>query len=122
MATVNATWVDTNTDGPSCRVVKWTGINAGDTITAAPVGNFSDKTVQMYCANAFGGNMSLAGSCNPDLANAAFTTLTDANATAIATKTSTFIAAITEGCYWIKPVAAAGVSSVDVYLLLQSSR
>jgi hypothetical protein len=122
MATVTANKIATPEDGPSCAVWRWTSVNGGDTCNPVVVGRYSDKTVQFYSANAFAGNMSIAGTCNPDLANATYVTLTDAQGNDIANKTNSCIEVIQEGCYAIKPVVGANVAAVAVYLICQSAR
>jgi hypothetical protein len=118
MATVDPSEVLTPLDKRGIRIFKWAGVVAADTCTPVVCGQYSDCTVYMY--GTFGGNMSLEGS--PDPAGTTYVVLTDPQGNAISGKSAAFVEQILEGAYKIRPVAAAGVTLVDVFLVCKSTR
>lgn len=118
MATVTPTEVLTPLDKRGLRIYKWAAVAASDTCTPVITGQYSDCTV--YMSGTFGGNMSLEGS--PDPSGSPSTVLTDPQGTAISGKSAAFVEQILEGAYSIKPVAAVGVTAVDVFLVCKSTR
>jgi len=118
MATITPTEVLTPLDKRGLRIFKWAQIAASDTCTPVICGQYSDKTV--YGIGTFGGNVSIQGSPDPD--GTTYVVLTDPQGTAISGKAANFVEAILEGAYKIQPVAAAGVSATDIFLLLASTR
>ena len=124
MATVTPSRVPHPLGKRNLEVWKWAGVNASDVCTPVVVGGYSDKTVFMLKGSAFGGNMSLTGSPDPAAAAgaASFITLNDSGLNAISGKTADFTRVVLESPYQIAPVAAAGVVTVDVWLVLHTTK
>lgn len=118
MATVTPTEVLTPLDKRGLRIFKWAVVAASDDCTPVVCGQYTDKTVYMY--GTFGGNMSLEGS--PDPSGSTYVVLTDAQGNAISGKSAAFTEQILEMAYKVRPVAAAGVGAVDVFLMCGSTR
>ena len=121
MATVSPTKVNTPLGERTVRIFKWTGLNAGDTIEPAIVAGYSDKTIYFLKSGAFGGNVGVEGSPDPDDA-AASVTLSDPQGNAISGKTSSGAHTILQQAYQLRPTVAAGVTAVDVWLILNSTK
>ena len=121
MATVSPTKVNTPLGERTVRILKWTGLNAGDTIEPAIVAGYSDKTLYFLKSGAFGGNMGAEGCPDPDGA-APYVTLTDPQGNAISGKTTSSVEAVLEQAYLLRPTIGAGVAAVDVWLILNSTK
>ncbi len=123
MATVTPTEVSHPLGHRGLRIWKWAGVNAADTCEDVVAGGYTDKTVFFISDVPFGGNMSLVGSPLPSGSGTQhFITLTDPQGNAISGKSSASVEAVLEHAYLIHPVAAAGVSNVDVFLVLGSTK
>ena len=120
--TVAPVEVRTPVDGPNCQIWKWLDIDDGDTITPLVVGFATDITVAFVKGSAFGGNMSLTGTCDPTYLTGTYVTLKDGSHTAIATISADAIRDVAESVYAIAPAAAAGVDSVNVWVKLSNRR
>ena len=118
MAVIPWTVVTTPHDGVNVKLIKWLALAANDTGQPFNVAAYSDKTVQLV--GTFGGNVLIEGSLDPD--GAVYTTLADPQGNALSGIASVRIENILEHCYLLRPSAGAGVSAVDVWLLLSSTR
>ena len=120
--TVAPVEVRTPVDGPNCQIWKWLDIDAGDTITPLVVGFATDITVVFIKGSAFGGNMSLPGTCDPDPLTASYVTLKDGSYTAISGISADAIRDVAEAVYAIAPAAASGAAGVNVWAKLSNRR
>ena len=125
MATVTPSRVRTALDGPGLEIWKWAAVDASDTCVPVAAGHFADKTVYFVKATAFGGSLSMLGSPQADVAADAdrrYVTLSDPNNNPISSISTETAEAIQQNAYFLKPDAGAGVTDVDVYLVLSSPR
>lgn len=125
MATIAASRVTSRQQGVGLQIFKWAAIGASDTITPLIVpghGLYSEVTVYFLKGSAFGGNLSLTGSPDPAATSTTFVTLKDASSTAIATKTTDGAFQVLDSAVAYAPVAGAGASGVDVWLIFRSTR
>jgi len=120
MAVVTWQVVQTPFDGGGVKLVKWIGLTANDTGQPFACAAYSDKTVQLV--GTFGGNMLVEGSLDNDVSAAVYATLNDPQGNALSGISAAKIENVLEHCYLLRPSAGAGVSSVDVWLLLASVR
>lgn len=120
MAVVPWTVVVTPFDGGGVKLVKWEGLAANDTGKPFAVAAYPDKTVQLV--GTFGGNILIEGSMNPVIADAVYATLNDPQGNALSAISAARIENILEHVYLVRPSAGAGVSAVDVWLLLSNVR
>lgn len=120
MAVVPWQAVSTPVDGRHVKVIKWEGLTASDTGQPFVVANYSDKTVQFL--GTFGGSMLIEGSMDTDPSTAVYATLNDPQGNALSSITAAKIENVLEHVYLIRPSAGAGVSDVDVWLLLASTQ
>lgn len=94
---------------------------AGDTLEPVVVGGYSDVTVYFEKGSAFGGNAGLE--LSPDPAASFYTTAKDAaDGSAIASKTADGAFQVLTRGYLARPTAGAGLSGVDVWLVLNSTK
>jgi hypothetical protein len=122
MAEVKPQVVTTPFDGQGFKLIKWSNLNAGDTIEPFRCAAYADKTAHWSKGSAFGGSAGLEGSLDPDPATARYATLNDANGNPLSAFVSDRLESVLEHCYLIRPTAAAGVAGLDVWLLLASPR
>lgn len=120
MAVVPWSVVVTPFDGGGVKLVKWEGLAGGDTGKPFAVAAYPDKTVQLL--GTFGGNMLIEGSMNSTVADAVYATLNDPQGNALSGISAAKIENVLEHVYLIRPSAGAGVSAVDVWLLLSNVR
>ena len=120
MAVVPWTVVVTPFDGGGVKLVKWEGLAASDTGQPFACAAYPDKTVQFV--GTFGGNMLIEGSMNPTIVEAVYATLNDPQGNALSAISAAKIENVLEHVYLIRPSAGAGVSDVDVWLLLSNVR
>ena len=119
MPTVNWARVITPFDGGGLLLVKWEGLSATDNLGKPFVcGAYPDKTVQLL--GTFGGNLLIEGTMDPDFAT--FATLNDPQGNALSGISAAKIENVLEHVYAIRPNAGAGVTDVDVWLLLHNTR
>lgn len=114
MAVIPYRKLTTPHDGGSLAVFVWETLAAGDTGQPVNCSAYPDKTVQFI--GTFGGSVLLEGSL--DLAGAVYSTLNDSQGIALSGITAAKIENVLEHPYLIRPSAAAGVTAVDVWLLL----
>ena len=107
-------------DGGGSKVVKWEGLAANDTGQPYACVAYSDKTIQFL--GTFGGNVLIEGAMDPDKTTAVYATLNDPQGNALSGISSARIENVLEHVYYIRPSAGAGVSDVDVWMLLSTVR
>src|SRR3990167_2066322 len=125
MAIVNPTKLQTALDGPCLEIWKWAQVDADDTCVPIACGNFADKTMYFLKSTAFGGSLSVVGPPQADVDAAAarrYPTLSDPNNNPISGISTETAETIQQNAYFVKPEAGAGVTDVDVYLVLSSPR
>ena len=120
MAVVPWTKEVTPFDGLGLALVHWDGLAADDTGLPFVCAGYSDKTVQLV--GTFGGNLLIEGSMNLTIADAVYATLNDPQGNALSVISAAKIENVLEHVYLIRPSAGAGVSDVDVWLLLYAPR
>ena len=105
--------------GSACELWKWPAVNAGDNCLPVQNARFPDCSVQFIKGGAFGGNMSLQVSNDPSASG--WDTAKDDQGTAISgiNQDGAFRTVKDHG-YLLRPVAGAGVASVNVFLKLAS--
>lgn len=118
MAVIPWTAVSTPHDGVNVKLIKWLALAANDTGQPFNVAAYSDKTVHLV--GTFGGNVLIEGSLDPD--GVAYATLNDPQGNPLSGISAATVENILEHCYLLRPSAGAGVSAVDVWLLLSSTR
>jgi len=96
---------------------QWT-LGSGETGTAVVVPDKAEKTIHVF--GTFGGNVSVEGSLETDVATAAnFVVLTNSRGEALSALTATTLATVQENVYLLRPVAGSGVSAITVRLLMR---
>ena len=120
MAVVSWQRVVTPHDGGGVKLVKWVGLTASDTGQPFNVAAYPDKTVQFL--GTFGGNVLIEGSMDTDPSTAVYATLNDPQGNALSVISAAKVENVLEHVYLLRPSAGAGVSSVDVWLLLSNVR
>ena len=120
MAVVPWTVVTPQRSEAGVKLVKWEGLAASDTGRPFNVAAYSDKTVQLL--GTFGGNLLIEGSMDPDSSTAVYATLNDPQGNALSVISAAKIENILEHVYLLRPSAGAGVTDVDVWLLLSTVR
>lgn len=120
MAVVPWTVVVTPFDGGGVKLVKWLALAANDTGKPFACAAYPDKTVQLL--GTFGGNLLIEGSMDSDPTTAVYATLNDPQGNALSAISAAKIENVLEHVYLLRPSAGAGVSSVDVWLLLSNVR
>lgn len=118
MAVIPWTVVTTPFDGAGVKLVKWVALAANDTGRPFAVAAYPDKTVQLL--GTFGGNMRIEGSMDTSEADAVYATLNDPQGNPLSAISAAKIENVLEHVYLLRPAAGAGVSSVDVWLLLHN--
>ena len=118
MAIVKWQQVVTPHDGGGVRLLKWIGLTASDTGQPAQVLAYPDKTVQLL--GTFGGNVLIEGSMDLSEASAVYATLNDPQGNALSGISAAKIENVLEHVTLLRPSAGAGVSAVDVWLLLSN--
>lgn len=116
------TKVATPWDGPGVAMFKWAALPANSCGVKCCVAPWADKTI--HVCGTFGGAVTLRGSnlLDPNENNSAhWFPLVDPQGNAISF-TSAGGEGILEHTYWISPLAAAAVTSVDVNVFVGSSR
>lgn len=115
MATITAVLVE---QGAGYQVWKWVGLSATDTAgSAVPVAKFRDKSVQLR--GTFGGNCAIEGSIDN---GTTWATLNDPQGNALSAISAAKIEVVLEHCTHIRPTAGAGVTSVDVWMIIGGGR
>ena len=107
-------------DGGGVKLLVWEGLAAGDTGQPFACAAYPDKTVQLV--GTFGGNVLIEGSMDNDPAAAVYATLNDPQGNALSGISAAKIENVLEHCYLLRPSAGAGVSDVDVWMLLSNVR
>ena len=107
-------------DGGGSKVVKWEGLAATDTGQPYACVAYSDKSIQFL--GTFGGNVLIEGTMDHDKTTAVYATLNDPQGNALSGISSARIENVLEHVYYIRPSAGAGVSDVDVWMLLSTVR
>lgn len=120
MAVIPWSVVVTPHDGGGVKLVRWLALAATDTGRPFNVAAYPDKTVQLV--GTFGGNVLIEGSMNPVEADAVYATLNDPQGNALSAISAAKIENVLEHVYLLRPSAGAGVSAVDVWLLLSNVR
>jgi len=99
--------------------VLWSGLTAGDTGRPVGLAQYSDKNVSIY--GTFGGNVTMEGTDDPrgnpdhaDHASAVWLPITDTLDVSGISKSANAGEAILQNYAWIRPVAGASVSSVNI--------
>lgn len=121
MATITAVKQVIPHEGPAVLWL-WETMQASDVGSKVPVGHRPGKSI--HALGTFGGAITLRGSnlVDPDVTEAThWFALTDPTQTTISF-TAAGLKEVLESCLWISPAAAAGVTDVDVYVLLTSAR
>jgi hypothetical protein len=106
--------VETPLDGSGLKLYVWETLAANEVGQAVICGAFPDKAVQLV--GTFGGNMLIEGSLDPD--GTVWATLNDPQGNPLSAISTAKIEQVLEHCYAIRPSAGAGVTDVDVWLLL----
>lgn len=122
MPTITPTQVKSHPIGKrTCRIYKWIGMAAGDTLVPVVIAGYSDISVYFEKGGAFGGNAGFEMS--PDPSGSFYTTAKDAaDGTAIASKTADDVFQVLTRGYLARPTAGAGLAGVDVWLVLNSTK
>ena len=118
MAVIPWTVVVTPHDGGGVKLVRWLDLAANDTGRPFVVAAYPDKTVQLL--GTFGGNVLIEGSMDTSEADAVYATLNDPQGNALSGISAAKVENILEHVYLLRPSAGAGVSAVDVWLLLHN--
>ena len=118
MATITPVRISTPYEGSGVDIWKWTGLTENDTASPVICGPYPDKSVQLE--GAFGGNLLIEGSINPDQAAAAYRTLNDPQGNPLSGISAAKMETVLEHCYLIRPSAGAGVGATDVWLFLSN--
>jgi|SRR3990167_3639703 len=123
MATITPTRLANPLSKRGLRIWKWAEVDASDDCTPVLIAGFTDKTVFFLSAGAFGGSLTFEVSPEPVTASARYVTAKNAEAGAAISGVAAEAAhtILTHG-YLGRPTAGAGVSNVDVYLVLATVR
>jgi hypothetical protein len=124
VATITPTQVKSHPIGKrTCRIYKWLGTAAGDTLESVVIAGMSDITVYFLKGAAFGGNAGFEHSPDPANSAGSYVVATDAkDGTPISGKTSDSAIQILTRGYWGRPTVGAGLAAVDVWLVMTSTK
>ena len=118
MATIMPQRISTPFEGSGADIWVWRGIAASDDCLPVVCATYPDKSVQLE--GAFGGNLLIEGSINPDKTTAVYRTLNDPQGNPLSAISAAKMETVLEHCYLIRPSAGAGVGATDVWLFLSN--
>lgn len=101
----------------------WTGLLNGDSGAPVEMGDWADRTVQIYGTFGAGGSINMEGSCDKATETPTYSILTDPQGNAV-TKTAAAIEVFEESPLIIRPnvTAGDGTTSLTVKLVCRRNR
>lgn len=121
MAERSFTIIRTPLDGSGIILIKWEGLQNGDTGSPLPCPHYADETVHVVGIFGVGGNCRIQGS--NVFESPSYSTLKDPQGNDL-DFTSEGLEQILENSYWVRPniTAGDGTTLLDVYMLIHTTR